>query len=122
MVNKAQNDQNSGVKSTCQVHPGPGRARPNHLPHENPEIEPGHLYQQAFGDVLVPFEPDPAHATNVYAARRILAIPKPVKIAAMANFDDDVAELKALGVHMVHNLYAKAGLGFAQQALQNLKL
>jgi len=58
------------------------------------------------------------HAANMYAARRILDSPYPGMVAATAKFDDDAAELKVLGVHAVHNLYAEAGAGFAEHALQ----
>jgi predicted Kef-type K+ transport protein len=62
------------------------------------------------------------HAANMYAARRILESPYPGMVAATAKFEDDAAELEALGVHAVHNLYAEAGAGFAEHALQKVKI
>jgi glutathione-regulated potassium-efflux system ancillary protein KefC len=62
------------------------------------------------------------HAANMYAARRILGSSYQGMVAATAKFEDDAAELKALGIHAVHNLYAEAGSGFADHALQKLKI
>jgi glutathione-regulated potassium-efflux system ancillary protein KefC len=62
------------------------------------------------------------HAANMYAARRILESPYPGMVAATAKFGDDAAELEALGVHAVHNLYAEAGAGFAEHVLQEVKI
>jgi predicted Kef-type K+ transport protein len=62
------------------------------------------------------------HAANIYAARRILGSPYAGMVAATAKFEDDAAELEALGVHAVHNLYAEAGAGFAEHALQRVKM
>jgi glutathione-regulated potassium-efflux system ancillary protein KefC len=61
------------------------------------------------------------HAANIYAARRILESPYVGMVAATAKFEDDAAELEALGVHAVHNLYAEAGAGFAEHVLQKVK-
>jgi predicted Kef-type K+ transport protein len=61
------------------------------------------------------------HTANIYAARRILESPYAGMVAATAKFEDDAAELEALGVHAVHNLYAEAGAGFAEHALQKVK-
>ena len=62
------------------------------------------------------------HAANMYAVRRILDGAYSGMLAAAAKFDDDAAELEALGVHEVHNLYSEAGAGFADRVLQDLKI
>jgi hypothetical protein len=37
------------------------------------------------------------------------------KIAAIAHWDDEMKELKELGVNLVVNIYEEAGIGFAEK-------
>jgi hypothetical protein len=41
-------------------------------------------------------------------------------IAATGRFDDEVELLKKQGVHSAFNLYAEAGVGFADHVCRNL--
>lgn len=56
-----------------------------------------------------------SHNANVAAAKRLLEMGYNGKIAATSQFDDEAAELQALGVDYTFNIYAEAGIGFADQ-------
>ncbi|MGD8842717.1 MAG: cation:proton antiporter [Gammaproteobacteria bacterium] len=51
---------------------------------------------------------------NLYAARQLKALGYGGKLAAIAKYPDEVAELRQAGVHAAYNLYAAAGAGFAR--------
>ena len=53
---------------------------------------------------------------NVFAAKQLIKNGYTGHIVALAKFHDDIPELKAAGVHNVFNLYAEAGIGFANSA------
>ncbi len=53
------------------------------------------------------------HASNLYAARRLQASSFPGKVAAVAEHDDQAAELREAGVDATYNIYGEAGAGFA---------
>jgi predicted Kef-type K+ transport protein len=56
----------------------------------------------------------PDHAANMQAVRELQADNFNGIIAATAQFDDQVEELKEAGVHGAFNFYAEAGHGFAE--------
>jgi hypothetical protein len=56
----------------------------------------------------------PDHAANIQAVRELQADNFNGIIAATAQFDDQVEELKEAGVHGAFNFYAEAGHGFAE--------
>lgn len=58
----------------------------------------------------------PNHQANLAAVRHLAEIGFPGKIAAIAHFDDQVAELKEAGAEAAFNFYNEAGLGFAEHA------
>ncbi len=60
----------------------------------------------------------PRHAANLYAAKQILQSDYVGQITAIAQFDDEVNELRELGVHAAYNFYAEAGTGFAEHAFE----
>jgi predicted Kef-type K+ transport protein len=62
----------------------------------------------------------PGHAANLQAARELTANNFKGIIAATAQFDDQVEELKAAGVHGAFNFYAEAGHGFAEHVCRTL--
>jgi Trk K+ transport system NAD-binding subunit len=62
----------------------------------------------------------PEHNANMYAARRIAAADSRYLIAAVAQFPDEVEQLKGLGVHAAYNTYAEAGVGFAAHVRSEL--
>jgi glutathione-regulated potassium-efflux system ancillary protein KefC len=63
----------------------------------------------------------PEHNANMYAARRIAAAGSRYLIAAVAQFPDQVEQLKGLGVHAAYNTYAEAGAGFAVHVGKELR-
>jgi hypothetical protein len=63
----------------------------------------------------------PNHAATMAAAQAIVGIRDDVLIAATAQFDDEIAELRELGVQAVHNFYAGAGAGLAEQVFEKFK-
>jgi predicted Kef-type K+ transport protein len=63
----------------------------------------------------------PEHNANVFAARRIAAAESRYLIAAVAQFPDEVEQLKSLGVHAAYNTYAEAGAGFAAHVGDELR-
>ncbi len=58
------------------------------------------------------------HTANMTAVAQLTEMKFAGSIAATAQFDDDVEELKEAGVHAVFNLYAEAGYGFAEHVCQ----
>jgi predicted Kef-type K+ transport protein len=63
----------------------------------------------------------PKHQANLAAVHHLAEIGFTGKIAAIAHFDDQVAELKEAGVEAAFNFYNEAGLGFAEHARQVLE-
>ncbi len=63
----------------------------------------------------------PDHAANLQAARELQADEFGGIIAATAQFDDQIAELKAAGVHGAFNFYAEAGHGFAEHVCRSFE-
>ena len=63
----------------------------------------------------------PKQAQNLHAAQRLAASPYQGLVAATAQFDDEIAELKRVGVHAVFNVYTQAGAGFAEHAMAALE-
>ena len=61
----------------------------------------------------------PDHAANMQAASELHADQFDGIIAATAQFDDQVEELKAAGVHGAFNFYAEAGSGFAEHVCRS---
>jgi predicted Kef-type K+ transport protein len=55
-----------------------------------------------------------SHAANMYAAKRLAESKYVGIIAAIAEFEDELEELKSVGVHAAFNFYAEAGSGFAE--------
>jgi predicted Kef-type K+ transport protein len=58
------------------------------------------------------------HLTHLQATKQIKNSYKKVMIAALSRYNDQVEELKEAGVQIVFNLYAEAGVGFAEQTFQ----
>lgn len=58
------------------------------------------------------------HQSNIAAAKLLLKHGYSGSISAVAHFDDQADELRALGVHAVFNFYNEAGLGFAEHSIQ----
>ncbi len=63
----------------------------------------------------------PKHQANLAAAKHLVEMGFTGLIAATANFDDQVAELKDAGVEAAFNFYNQAGLGFAEHAWEVLE-
>jgi predicted Kef-type K+ transport protein len=63
----------------------------------------------------------PTHAANVAAARRLAAGGYEGIVAAVAQFDDQVEELRHLGVDLAFNLYGEAAAGFARDVTRRLE-
>jgi predicted Kef-type K+ transport protein len=63
----------------------------------------------------------PEHNANMYAARRIAAAECGYLIAAVAQFADQVQQLRELGVHAAYDTYAEAGAGFAASVREELE-
>jgi glutathione-regulated potassium-efflux system ancillary protein KefC len=55
----------------------------------------------------------PKHAANLHAAQTLKRHGYEGVVAAIAQFDDEVKQLRALGVDTAFNLYSEAGAGFA---------
>ena len=55
----------------------------------------------------------PNHVANVHAAQTLKRHGYEGVVAATGKFDDDVRELRELGVDTAFNLYSEAGTGFA---------
>ncbi len=63
----------------------------------------------------------PNHVANMTAVKEITATQFEGVIAATAQYDDEIQELKEAGAHMAYNFYAQAGFGFAEHACQALE-
>jgi glutathione-regulated potassium-efflux system ancillary protein KefC len=63
----------------------------------------------------------PEHNANMYAARRIAAVVPGYLIAAVAQFADQVQQLRDLGVDAAYDTYAEAGAGFAASVREELQ-
>ena len=63
----------------------------------------------------------PRQAENLLAAKQMLATGYKGRIAATARFPDEIAELQQAGVHSAFNIYAEAGVGFAEHVSAQLK-
>jgi glutathione-regulated potassium-efflux system ancillary protein KefC len=63
----------------------------------------------------------PEHGANMYAARRIAAVGPGYLIAAVAQFADQVQQLRELGVDAAYDTYAEAGAGFAVSVHEELQ-
>jgi hypothetical protein len=64
----------------------------------------------------------PNHAANLQAVQELGTKKYKGFIAATAQFDDEVEELRNAGVQAAFNFYAEAGFGFAEHAFRNLNL
>jgi predicted Kef-type K+ transport protein len=60
------------------------------------------------------------HTANIAAVEEISRLGYGVKVAATAQYDDEVGELKAAGAHAAYNIFAEAGFGFAEHVSQGL--
>lgn len=63
----------------------------------------------------------PRHQGNVYAAQQIRNMGIVCSVAAIAQFPEEIEELKATGVCSVFNLYEQAGAGLVHTALEGCK-
>ena len=63
----------------------------------------------------------PNHAANMQAVEELKTSGYKGLMAATAQFDDEVEELKAAGVQGAYNFYAQAGFGFAEHVCQALE-
>jgi hypothetical protein len=61
------------------------------------------------------------HRANLSAAKHLIDVGFPGKITAIAHFDDQVNDLREIGVHAAFNFYNEAGAGFAAHALEVMK-
>jgi Trk K+ transport system NAD-binding subunit len=57
------------------------------------------------------------HHANVECVKRVREFLPDVRIAAVANYPDQVAELQAVGVDVARNLHEEAGQALADDAL-----
>ena len=64
----------------------------------------------------------PSHSENLAAAERLSACGYSGQIAATVKYADEIPELEALGVQAAFNIYAEAGMGFADHVCTNFKL
>lgn len=62
----------------------------------------------------------PAQDSNMYAAQMLRESHYNGRVAAIARFPDEVEALQQAGVHIVFNMYAEAGAGFANHVRANL--
>lgn len=74
----------------------------------------------ATGHVKVAVLAMPFHDSNISALRELTNSDFSGRVAAVAQFEDQVAELRRLGVDTVINLYAGAGLALAVEAQEDL--
>ncbi len=63
----------------------------------------------------------PNHTANMAAAKPIVEMFEDIFIAATAQFEDEITELKEVGVQAVHNFYAGAGAGLAENVFEKFK-
>jgi len=59
------------------------------------------------------------HKSNLFAIKELKTADYQGKIAATARHDDDLRDLKKLGVDSVYNLYTEAGTGLADHICSN---
>ncbi len=62
----------------------------------------------------------PDHAANITAVEELARLGYGGTVAATAQYDDEVDELKKAGAHFAYNIYAEAGYGFAEHVSQGL--
>jgi hypothetical protein len=62
----------------------------------------------------------PDHTANITAVEELTRLRYEGKVAATAQYDDEVEELKEAGAHAAYNIYAEAGYGFAEHVCQGL--
>lgn len=60
----------------------------------------------------------PKHATNVRAATQVRALGFSGALTGVAQFDDQLEELRRAGVDVAYNIYAEAGIGFAEHVTE----
>ena len=60
----------------------------------------------------------PSHQANISAAARLKEMGYSGKIASTSKYDDEAEQLKKLGVDHTFNIYAEAGIGFANDLKQ----
>jgi hypothetical protein len=63
----------------------------------------------------------PKHQANLAAVRHLVDVGFPGRITAIAQYDDQVEELREAGAHAAFNIYNEAGLGFAEHAWEVLE-
>jgi hypothetical protein len=63
----------------------------------------------------------PKHVSNLNVAKQMMEKGYAGMLAATARFDDQVEELREVGVHAAFNFYNEAGLGFAEHAWSALE-
>ncbi|MCF6341344.1 MAG: cation:proton antiporter [Bacteroidales bacterium] len=61
------------------------------------------------------------HSTHMQVIEQLKEKCDEKMIAALCHYEDEIEELKAEGVQVVFNLYAEAGVGFAEQTFQIYK-
>jgi predicted Kef-type K+ transport protein len=76
--------------------------------------------QQGKGKIRMVMLAMPNLSENLAAAQEITNMKFPGKIAAIAQFDDEVETLKKAGIHAAFNFYAEAGAGFADHVSEML--
>ncbi len=62
------------------------------------------------------------HAVHMQVITQLSQHQTNMKIASLSRYDDEMEELKSAGVHVVFNLYAEAGAGYANHIAQELNL
>jgi len=60
----------------------------------------------------------PNHRENIEVVKILLEAGYAGRVAAIAQHDDQVAELKMAGAHAAFNFYAEAGLGFTRHVCE----
>ncbi|GGG50490.1 potassium transporter Kef [Kocuria dechangensis] len=76
----------------------------------------------ATGHVQVAVLAMPFHGSNVVALQQLSASGFSGAVAAVAQYDDEVQELRARGVRTVFNLYSGAGIALASETIEALGL
>ena len=61
----------------------------------------------------------PSHQANIAAASRLKEMGYSGKIASTSKYDDEAEQLKSMGVDHTFNIYAEAGIGFANDLKQH---
>lgn len=74
------------------------------------------------GEVKLVMLAMPSHSENMAAAERLSTSGYSGQTAATVKYADEIADLEALGVQAAFNIYAEAGVGFADHVCANLKL